>query len=75
MLAIIVVLASVLGSRSGQTKVTLHSDAIEAATVTNNTTTVDLSKYDKGLQLDFTSTSMLLDKPDTYLISPFYVPF
>jgi hypothetical protein len=50
MLAIIVILASVLGSRSGQTKVTLHSGAMEVAPVANNSATAaDLSKYDKGL--------------------------
>ena len=48
MLAIIVILASLLGARSGQSKVTIHSGIIETP-AGSNSTAVDLSKYDKAL--------------------------
>lgn len=46
MLAIIVILASVLGARSGQTKVTVHSGSNDEVA---NKTVIDFSKYDKAL--------------------------
>ena len=55
LLAIIVILALLLGARSGQTKITLHDKTLKYASSTNETV-ADLSRYDKGLELDFTTT-------------------